>query len=325
MNRRRKLVVALGAGVLTAPVGVFAQKQSPRVFRIGILTDTPSPMLDAFLQGLRDHGYIEGKNTLIERRFLGGDIGKAQSLARELVAFKADVIYARASTHVEAVRQLTADIPIVFSMHNDPIGTGHVASFARPGGNITGVTVMAPELNAKRLEILLELVPRATHVAVLSNPTTPSHRPALKELELLSDKLGLRLHFLEASVFEQIALAFKSAVNAGDRALLLLTSPLSLSEHKRIAALALRSQLPVSFGDGASVEAGGLVSYGPDLNELNRHAADYVDKILKGAKPSELPVEQPTKFELILNLKTAKALGIKIPQSIRVRADKLIE
>ena len=323
-STRRKLLIALGVSALAAPLASFAQ-QLQKVYRIGVLTLAPSPLLDAFLQGLREHGYVEGKNILIERRFTGNEVGKARALAQELVALKVDVILASSSTFVEAARQATSEIPIVFWAHNDPVGSGHIASLAHPGGNVTGVSQMATELNAKQLQLLKELLPPVTRVAVLSNPTTPSHIPALKETEQAGRKLRLKLHLLEASTLTQYELAFAAAANAGDQALLLLTSPLSFAEHKRIAALALERRLPVMFGQRVYVDAGGLISYGPNLTEFSRRAADYVDRILKGANPATMAVEQPTKFELVINMKTAKALGIKIPQSILIRVDKVIE
>jgi putative ABC transport system substrate-binding protein len=320
---RRKVLIALAAGAL-APTALRAQPAA-RIPRIGVLASTQNSLLDSFYQGLRDHGYVEGKNILLERRFTGNDVSKALALAQELAALKVDVIFAPSSTFVEAARQATAQIPIVFSSHNDPVGSGHIASLARPGGNITGVSQMATELNAKQLELVRELLPRAARVAVLSNPTTPSHVPALKEVEQAGRKLGFKLHMIEASSPEQLELAFDAAAKAGDQALLLLTSPLSFSEHKRIATLALKHRLPAIFAQSQYVDAGGLISYGPNLTENFHRAAAYVDRILKGANPATMAVEQPTKFELVINFKTAKAIGIKIPQSILVRTDKVIE
>ena len=325
MNPRRKLLIALGASALAAPLRGFAQ-QPARIPRIGILASSESGgLLPGFYRGLRKLGYVEGKNILIERRFTGNDTGKALPLARELVALKVDVIVAPSSTFVEAARQATTVIPIVFTAHNDPVGNGHIVSLARPGGNITGVSQMATELNAKQLELVKEMLPRAHRIAVLSNPTTPSHVPALMEIEQAGRKLGLKLHMIEASSLAEFELAFEAVAKTGDQALLLLTSPLSMSEHKQIAELALKRRLPVMFGQGVYADAGGLISYGPNLHEISSHAAIYVDKILKGSKPGDLPVEQPTIFELVINMKTAKALGIKIPQSLLARADKVIE
>lgn len=324
MIGRRAFIVAVSLGILMPPCDIGAQQQG-KIYRIGILTAAPSSRLEGFYQGLREHGYVEGKNILIERRFSGNDASRARTLAQELVALKVEVILASTSTFVEAARQATSEIPIVFSTHNDPVGTGHVASLARPGGNITGVTQMGSELSAKQLELIKELLPRAVRVAVLSNPTTPSHVPALKEVEQAGRKLGFKLRMIEAGSLEQYELAFAAVARAGDQALLLLSSPLSLSEHKRIAALALKHRLPVMFGQREYVDAGGLISYGPDGTELNRHAAAYVDRILKGANPATMAVERPTRFELVINMTTAKTLGVKIPQSILVRADRVIE
>jgi len=323
-STRRALLIALGSGAVTAPFALFAQ-QPNKIPRIGILTATPSPALESFYQGLRELGYNEGRNVLVERRFTGNDIAKLREYAQELVTLKVDVIVATTSTFVEAARQATSEIPIVFTAHFDPVGTGHIASLARPGGNVTGVTQMATQLSAKQLELLKELLPRATRVAVLSNPTTPSHGPALKETEQAGRKLGLKLHVLEASSLEQYDLAFDAASKAGIQAMLFLTSPLAFAERKRIAALTVTRRLPVMFQQSEFVDASGLISYGPKLSELSRQAAAYVDRILKGANPATMAVEQPTKFELAINMKTAKALGIKIPQAILVRADRVIE
>jgi putative ABC transport system substrate-binding protein len=313
-----------GAYVLGALRVSFAQQQR-KTYRIGILTGSMGPGLQGFYRGLQELGYIEGKNILIERQFTGDDASRALPLAQKLAALKVDVIFAPSSTYVEAARQATLKIPIVFATHNDPVGSGHVVSLAHPGGNATGVTQMATLLDAKRLELLKELLPRAARVAVLSNPTTPSHVPALKEIEQAGRKLGFKLHTIQASSPSEFGLAFDAAAKAGDQALLLLTSPLSISEHRRIAALAVAHRLPVVFAQTLFVEAGGLMSYGPDHFELGRHAATYVDRILKGANPATMAVEQPTRFELVINLKTAKALGIEIPNSVLLRADKVIE
>jgi putative ABC transport system substrate-binding protein len=293
--------------------------------RIGILSSAQSPPLDGFYRGLRELGYIEGKNILIERRFTGNDVRMALGHARELAALNVNVIYASSSTFVEAAHQVTTTIPIVFSNHNDPVGTGHVSSLSHPGGNITGVSQMGTDLDAKQLQLVKELFQQLTRVAVLSNPTTPSHLPALKKVAEAGSNLGLQLHMLKASTLEQIELAFESASKAGDQALVLLTSPLAFAQRQRIAAFALKHRMPAMFGQRDFAEAGGLISYGADLTELNRRTASYVDKILKGARPADLAIEQPTKFELTVNLKTAKALGIKIPQSLLLRADLAIE
>jgi putative ABC transport system substrate-binding protein len=322
--RRRLLLTALGAYVLAASRISFAQQR--KAYRIGILMDSPtSPGVEGLFQGLRELGYIEGKNLFIERRFTGDDAGRALPMAQELAALKVDLIFASSSTYVEAARQATSKIPIVFATHNDPVGSGHVISLARPGGNSTGVTQMATLLDAKRLELLKELLPGAIRVAVLANPTTPSHVPTLKEAEQAGRKLGLKLHPIEASTPQQFDLAFEAAARAGDQAMLLLTSPLSILEHKRVTALALTYRLPVVFAQTFFAEAGGLISYGPDRFELYRAAASYIDRILKGASPPTMAVSQPTRFELAINLKTAKAIGLTIPQSVLLRADKVIE
>ena len=322
MNRRDAALLLLA--LVGAPGALKAQPKQ-RVYRIGILTGSPSSALEGFNQGLRALGYVEGENIRIERRFTGNDAGKARAFAQELVALKVDVIVAPSSTFVEAARQVTSVIPIVFTAHNDPIGNGHIRSLARPGGNITGVTQLGTQLDAKRLELVKEMLPRVSLVAVLSNPTTPSHGPAVREVAQTGRKLGLKLHMIEAISPEQFEVAFEAAAKSGDQALLLLTSPLSFSEHKRIAALAFKHRLPAMFAQSAYVDAGGLISYGPNIAELSRRAAAYVDRILKGENPATMAVEQPTIFELVINLKTASALGVRIPQSVLTRADRVIE
>lgn len=322
MNRRN-----FGFALLVLAAAPFAAQAQPpeRLSGVGVLAADPSSAVDSFFQGLRALGYVEGKNIRIERRFTGNDSGKAQAFAQELAALKVDVIYAPSSTFVEAARRATSTIPIVFSAHNDPIGNGHIRSLAHPGGNITGVTQMGTQIDAKRLELLKEIVPHARLVGVLSNPTTPSHVPALKEITEVSRKLGLKLHMIEAASPEQFELAFEAAAKAGDQALLLLTSPLSFSQHKQIVVLALKHRVPTMFAQSVYVDAGGLISYGPNLSELSRRAATYVDRILKGASPATMAVEQPTIFELRVNLRTAKSLGLSVPQSILLRADQVIE
>jgi putative ABC transport system substrate-binding protein len=262
---------------------------------------------------------------VVERAYAGDDPVKASRLAQELVASRVDLIVARASTFVEPARRATSTIPIVFLTHNDPVGTGHVKSLGQPGGNITGVSQVATELNLKQLQLLQELLPRLTRVAVISNPDTPSHRPALAEIARASKTLGLQVHVLEAATLEAFQGSCQEAVRAGDQALLVLTSPVTIAGHERIGSIVAEAGLPSMFGNRASVEAGGLIGYGPDLDELGRHAAAFVDKILRGAKPSDLPVELPTKFELIINMRSARLLGVRVPDSMRLQATNVIE
>src|SRR5881296_398607 len=278
------LAVILAVSLVLAPLAAYAQ-QASKVYRIGFLGDSPaafSESTEAFRQGLRDLGYVEGRNITIEYRWAEGKPERMRELAEELVRLKVDVIIVPSSIYTEAAKRATSTIPIVFMGHADPVATGHVTSLSRPGGNITGLSVMMTETSVKGLELFKRAVPRLARVAVIFDPATPSHGPALK------------------------------AVAAAGRA-------------QRLAKLALTHKLPSVFGPKYHVEAGGLMSYWPNRADYWRRGAIYVDKILKGAKPADLPVEQPTKFELVINLKTAKALGLTIPQSILGRADYVIE
>jgi putative tryptophan/tyrosine transport system substrate-binding protein len=236
-----------------------------------------------------------------------------------------NVIFAPSSTEVEAVRQATHTIPIVFSFHADPVGVGHVASLPRPGGNITGLTMLLTDLSAKELEILKEAVPQAQRVGVLWNPTTPSHAPALKAIEAGAEKLRLNLRLVPAATRDDFPVAFAAMVDERADAVLVVSSPLARVERNFLAELELKHRLPAMFGSRWNVEAGGLMSYAADLDDLTRRAAVYIDKILKGAKPADLPVEQASKYQLAINLKTAKALGLTLPESFLVRADEIIE
>jgi putative ABC transport system substrate-binding protein len=267
---------------------------------------------------LRDLGWVEGKNIVIE--FLWADgVRQLPELAAELVQMNVDVIFAPSSTMVEPARQATKTIPIVFSNHADPIGTGHVASLPRPGGNITGLSELASELDAKELEMLKEVLPRATRIGVLWNPTTPSHTPGLDSVKAASQKLGLALHMASAATADEFEAALASMAQASVDGFLVVPSPLTVMQSARLAELALRFRLPGMFSAKENVEAGGLMSYGVDRNDLARRAALYIDKILKGAKPGDLPVEQASKYELVINLKTAKALGVEIPPTLLAR------
>ena len=280
--------------------------------------------MEALRAGLRDLGWVEGKNIVIEFRWADG-VQQLPELAAELVRMNVDVIFAPSSTMVEPARQATKTIPIVFANHADPIGTGHVASLPRPGGNITGLSELATELNAKALEMLKEAVPPATRIGVLWNPTTPSQVPGLQSVKAAGEKLGLALHLVSAATGEEFDAALASVARESVGGLFVVPSPLTLMQRARLAELALKHRLPTMFGARENVEAGGLMSYGADRNDLVRRAALYIDKILKGAKPAELPVEQASKYQLVINLKTAKALDIEIPPTLLARADEVIE
>jgi putative ABC transport system substrate-binding protein len=303
-----------------------AGAQTPgKVYRVGVLSIDATTNFESFRQGLRDLGYVEGRNLLIEARFTKGNLSGLPALAADLVKLKPDVIFASSSTYVQAARRATRTIPIVFAVHNDPVGTGDVSSLARPGGNITGLTQMASELSAKQLELLKEIVPRLARVAVVWNPTTPSHGPALEQVDVAARVLGVQLTKFKAEDGSGLDQAFAAAARERVQAIFVLLSPLVAQESGRLASLAAKHRLPTFCAYRPFVEAGGLVAYGPDLHDLYRRAAGYVDRILKGAKPADLPVEQPTKFELAINLKAARSLGLTIPRAVLVRADRVIE
>ncbi len=313
--------------LLLAPLAADGQ-QAGKVYRVGLLWDSPAMFpdaIEAFRRGLRDLGWVEGQNIVVEHRWSEGRFDRLPDLAEELVRLKVDVIIAPSSIYTGAAKRATSTIPIIFVSHADPIGSGHVASLARPGGNITGLSLMMTETNAKLLELFKEAVPGLSRVAVIWDPATPSHGPGLKAVEAMGRALGLRLQ----TVAVRSATEFDSAFSAisRDRAggVLVLSTPLFIAEARRLAELALKHKLPTMFGPRAHAEAGGLMSFGPDRADLWRRGAFYVDKILKGAKPADLPVEQPTKFELVINLKTAKTLGLTIPPSVLIRADQVIQ
>ena len=280
--------------------------------------------VEALRAGLRDLGYVEGKNIVIEFRWADG-VEQLPERAAELVRMNVDIIFAPSSTMVEAARQATKTIPIVFANHSDPIGTGHVASLSRPGGNITGLSELTTELNAKALEMLKEAVPRATRIGILWNPTTPSQVPGMQSVEAAGKRLGLELHLMSAATVEDFDGAFVSMARENVGGVFVVPAPIALMQRARLAELALKHRLPTMFGAKEYVEAGGLMSYGADRNDLIRRAALYIDKILKGAKPADIPVEQASKYQLVINLKTAKALGLEIPPTLLARADEVIE
>ena len=268
---------------------------------------------------------MEGQNVVIEGRYSEGRAERLPELAAALVRLKVDVIVAGATPPVHAAQAATASIPIVMPNHSDPVGSGLVASLARPGGNITGLSIINPELTGKRLELLRQIVPGASRVAVLWNPTSEVHPRMVKEAETAAAALGLQLRRAQARGHEDYEGAFSAIVGSRAEAVLVLGDLTFWIHRGRLAELAAKHRLPAMFAQREHVEAGGLISYGPDLRDNYRRAALYVDKILKGAKPTDLPVEQPTKFELIINLKTVKALGLKIPPPVLMRADEVIE
>ena len=330
MDRRAFLAGTVVGGLLAAPLATEAQ-QAAKIARIGYLETNPvtSPHVrEAFLQGLRDLGYVEGRNLVIEYRDAEGKADRLPALAAELVALKVDVIVASGTLAALAAKQTTRTLPIVFSPAGDPVGSGLVTSLARPGGNVTGLSAFAPELVGKRLELLKQAVPGVSRVAVLWQPGAFGERTEkdiLKRAEVAGRDLHLPLQFVEARGPADFARAFSDMSMARVDALTVLASNMFVSERRRLVDLATGKRLPAVYSARELVDAGGLMSYGANLADLNRRAATYVDRILKGTKPADLPVEQPAKFELILNLKTAKALGLTIPQSVLGRADEVIQ
>jgi putative ABC transport system substrate-binding protein len=274
--------------------------------------------------GLRDLGYVEGKNIILEFRWADTTDG-LREFAAEFVRMNVDVIFATASTEVEAARYATKAIPIVFATHADPVGIGHVASLPRPGGNITGLTMVLTDVIAKQLEILIEALPHAARIGVLWSPTMASHALALQEVETAREKLRIEVHPVPARTAEDFDAAFTTMGRERIDCVLVVSSSLTRAEHKLLGDLTLKHRLPAMFGTRDNVEAGGLMSYAPDLHDLTRRAAAYIDKILKGAKPADLPVEQASKYQLVINLKTAKALRIEVPPTLLSRADEVIE
>ena len=337
MNRRRKLVIALGASALISPLASLAQQPPAKARRIGLLSPyAPADSklwYEAFRLGLRDRGWIEGTNIGIEYRYAEGRSDRIPALADEFVRLKVDVIITAISVDAPTAQKAAKaipPIPIVTAAWSDPMASGMVESLARPGGNITGLSQMSYELVGKRLELLKEMVPKLSRVAVLWNPQSAtqvfkSKELFWKEIELPARQLGVQLHWLEVRGPKDFDKAFEDAARARAGALLILANPVIITNLRRIADLAAKSRLPSIFQWTEFADAGGLVAYGPDRADLFRRAATYVDKILKGAKPGDLPIEQPNKFELVINMKTARALGIKIPQSVLFRADRVIE
>jgi len=325
----RRAFLAGSLGLVAAPLAVEAQ-QPGKVYRVGILTNQASDpaevrLWQAFRSGLRERGWIEGQNILIEFRATEGNTARLPELAADLVRLKVDLIVARSSIFVQPAKEATSTIPIVFLTHADPVGTGHVASLARPGGNITGLAVLMTDLAPKELELLIAAVPMAKRIAVLGNPDAPSHNPALKALEEAGRTLRVQLQPVGVRTAGELEGAFAAMARARAQAVLVLGTAIFLAERQRVAELAIKHRLPTMSNQKDVVDAGGLMSYSPNYDDLYRRGAIYVDKILKGAKPADLPVEQATKFELVINLKTAKALGLTIPQSVLARADQIIE
>ena len=311
-----------------------AEAQQPtKIPRIGYLGGT-SPSFsaartEAFRQGLRELGYVEGKNIVIEWRHHEGKLDRLPVLAAELVRLKVDIIITVGPPAARAAKEATVTTPIVMMQVGDPVGSGFVASLARPGGNITGLSSLAPELSGKRLELLKEILPKLSRVAVFGSSTSPDNAQSLREVDLVAAALKVKLQYLEVRddrYPKDIETAFRAASKGRAEVVLMMVAPaVASSRRTEIADLAVKSRLPVIYNGRANVEAGGLMSYGVNLPDLDRRAATYVDKILKGAKPADLPVEQPTKFEFVINLNAAKQIGLTIPPSVLARADRVIK
>ena len=326
--RRREVIGLAGKALFAWPLVARAQQQA-KIARLGYLGfGTPAdsaPLVEALRAGLRDLGYVEGKNLIIEFRW-PGTVEQMHEAAAELVRMKVDIIFAGGSTQSESARRATSTIPIVFGAHADPVGLGHVSSLARPGGNMTGLAAMVPEITTKQMEMLKATVPQATRFGVLYSPTAPSYRPVLDTAEAVRGKLGVQLRTVGVGTVAEYDGAFATMAQARVGAVLVHSSTLTVRHEPRLLAeLALKHRLPTMFTGRENVVVGGLMSYGPDFTHMYRRAALYIDKILKGAKPADLPVEQASKHLVIINLKTARALGLTIPPSILARADEVIE
>ncbi|MGY8684697.1 ABC transporter substrate-binding protein [Bradyrhizobium sp. UFLA05-153] len=322
--KRREFIVAIAA-LLISPRRSRAEGM-PR--RVGTLNNSQNlAITKVWQEGMRDHGWIEGKNLIMDNRYFEGHAERLPALAAELVALKPDLIVCSSPQAALALKSATANIPILFVAVADPVGIGLVQSLSRPGGNITGLTAIAPgDFIGKRIEILRELVPGASKNALLANPDNPIHRLELaEEIPRTARKLGVALPIVEARTVEELDAAFASAAAQHADAIVDIGDPLTFQHAPRVVALAAKHHLPTNFLLRRQAAAGGLVAYGPDFPDLLRRAGGYVDKILRGTKPADLPVERPTKFELIINMKTAKALGLTVPPTLLVRADEVIE
>ena len=326
MSRRTTLLVLLAVGLLTGPAPAQGAAKLPRVgLLMGGTPASTAPLVAAFRQGLRDLGYVGGQNVALELRYAEGRAERLPGLAAELVRQKVELVVTGNPAAARAAQQATGTIPIVFAAVGDPVAEGFVASLARPGGNLTGLSPMSPDLVGKQLELLKETVPRLSRVAVLRDPAHPDHPPMVRQAEGAVRALGLRLALIDAGSADALDGAFRRMAAERVGSALVLRHWRFLQLRARIADLAAQAALPTMFGHREEAEAGGLMSYGANTEALFRRAGTYVDKILKGAKPTDLPVEQPMKFELVVNLKTARALGLTFPPSILIRADQVIQ
>jgi putative tryptophan/tyrosine transport system substrate-binding protein len=326
MDRRVFLATAAAGGLITMPAVARAQ-QADKANRLGYLSLSSGPGygVEAFRQGLRELGYVEGRNLIIEYRWAAGKKERLPELAAELVRLKVEVIVTAVTPAAEAVKRVTSTIPIVMAVAGDPVGSGLVASLARPGGNVTGLTLLSTELAGKRLQLVRELLHKATRVAVLAYRGSSATKLLLEEMRGRARQMGIQLVVQEVNDAGDLAGAFAAMQRDRAQALVVQVSPLTSDNAERTVELGAQHHLPAMYEVRSFVEAGGLVSYGPSLSEMFHRAAFYVDRILKGAKPADLPIEQPTKFELVINLKAAKALGLTIPPALLVRADQVIQ
>jgi putative ABC transport system substrate-binding protein len=325
---KSKIATLILCALLLALCSLAEAQQTQKIPRIGVLSVTsPATIparLDAFRQGLSELGYVEGKNIVIEYRYADGNLDRVPALAAEMVRLNVDVILTGGSAATRPAKGTTATIPIVMAQDTDPVGNGFVASLARPGGNITGLSIVAPELSGKQLEILKETVSKLSRAVVLSHSNEPSYIQLRKEMELAAKALKIQIQFLDARSPKDVETAFREASRRRADAVLVTTSPIVASQRAQIADLAVKNRLPAMYGQPEYVDVGGLMFYGTSVTDLFRRAATYVDKILKGAKPADLPVEQPVKFEFIINLKAAKQIGLTIPPNVLARADRVL-
>jgi putative ABC transport system substrate-binding protein len=325
MNTRRKLVIALGASALAVPFAAFAQ--SAKMPRIGFLDPGAqnSGLYGPFLAGLKEFGYVDGKNITIEARFANGALERLPALAKELADLKPDILLAQSTPGVRAAIATNTTAPIVMVAVGDPIGSGFVKTLSRPGGNVTGMSILTSDVSPKLLEMLKAAIPKLSRVAVLVNPANPNSTVSLKNIQTAAQLMGLKISPTEAPAVGDIDNAFAAIARQRPDALIVPGDPLFRLNARQVAALAMRYKVPLASTNIEITEAGGLLSYGASIADSYRRAATFVDKILRGAKPADLPVEQSSKFELLINGKTAKALGIKIPQSLLITAEKVIE
>ena len=327
--RNQRLLLILAVTLLFALCVSVEAQQEKKIPRIGYLGGaTPAALsvrLDAVRQGLRELGYVEGKNIVIEYRYAEGELDRLPVLAAELVRLKVDVIVAGGPQATRAAKEATITIPIVMTFDNDPVGNGFVSSLARPGGNVTGLSTLYPEISGKQLELLKQIVPRLSRLAVLGNSTHPGNAQALKETKLATEALTVQLQYLDVRDAKDIETAFRAASTGRADGVLVLENAALTSHRKQLVDLAVKNRLPAIYPQTEYMEVGGLIYYGANTTDLFRRSATYVDKILKGAKPADLPVEQPKKFELFVNLNAAKQIGLTIPPNVLARADRVIK